>query len=899
MNFMTHCDLNISSRLSAWLRTGVRGPLAIFMVCLLLASTPLTSWAQFSRETDTTPQTMMGTQWMLMSLEQVSGIHSPGEGQLDAAAILMEEATALIPDDPQLWKHMASLQDQRGNQSGWSQAIRRYLKLKPSDDVALYDLLIYRASQEQTLNARQAYIERVLTQSPRGALSDPLQSRLAIYLALAAREQGDTSMMLHWLKQAVKLDSTNIAAAQLTFELLVENDAAPERLIQGLFRLLEASPGDPAVRLDMAERCFDEALYRRAAQQYDMAAQLSGGGLEPKMFEPWISCLLATGQPRAALRLLYDLEAMVRDANPQQNDLTQWPGDGEDQPEVELPVSTLLLWLIASPSDDMPNAERDLWNRLLKLKKNGSMATCEAGTFPQSMVWLGALYSPILDDVTALINSMPADARNRQLAEAFLAYRQGDNSAAAQMFDQLDADDPVVQYGTALLLDPRDGQTSAMQKIARDQPGTLVGVLAANAVSQTSELPNSTVLGVKIEQMIRGISRRLWYTDLQQDPWIVLRVNMDEGRYGYLQPMTCHVRVSNNARAPLGIGVGRAMPAEGVLAVTATVNGRQIGRVPPIVFELMDQLRVSMDAPLRTSVRLDRTVLGSLLVDRPELSFNLRITCVLAPNVLDNLAVVPAPTGVARRIHSVFRVGLNATPQLLDRWIQQVDDHTAPNARLRAIARLCKIVPLEDVQQDEQKKAQTIGEMIVIEGEQGRQARRGLTEEQKMLRQLQLRAVNTITRRFEDMSEMDQAWVVRFIPPVSEGETSTYEQVLATAAQSDQPLVRMMYLAAHVQNVDDPSLTSAMQSDQSKIAAFAQARAQALVEQEERREAAEQEAAAQQTDETPTDEEVAPESAEPSQNTSSNGDTETQDEEEQDALPSPHEITAPAPVERP
>ena len=790
-----------------------------------------------------TPREMFGDQMVLLSLQQIEGFDAPTAAQLEAGSILLEQALELIPNDAELWQMKATLLQQQGDTAGWAKAMQQYVRLSPDNDAALLELIMYRVGQEQTLQDRIKRVERVLTSAPAGSMSDALQSRLAIYLAKSALEQGDQSMMLHWLRQAAKLDPTNAQAAAMTYELLVQRGASRQTLDKALMRWLSAAPADPTVRLMVAQRCFDTGLYRRAAQQFSMASQLSSNDLPPEIFQPWISSLIASGQARDALRLIYSLEASIKASKPEEDALTQWPGnennDRPDEDQYRLPFSIMLLRQIVSYEDDLANASQVNWMELQRCDESDA-GEGKATLLDGSLAWFTAFYAPDTAQAAVLIDEMPEDQADTQAAKLFLAIREQAEADIQPLMQAMPVQDTRLLYAAAFSAESDDEQGRLLQRLVREQPGTLLGVLASRDLINRSEIPNPSLEGARIEADIRNMSRRVWYSDLQQEPWVVLHVMTNQGRYSYLDPMICEVRINNNARAPLAIGNGRAIAADGVLVVSATVNGRNVGRVPPIFFNFDQRLALDTDQSVKTQVRLDRSFLGLLTSDNPDLNFNLRITSVMNPKIMPNMAIVPGPTGLARRVHSVFRLGMSPTLEMVNRWVRQIEDRVNNQMRFKALARLSRLNPPllreEDIQNDQNPRS--VGELFVEQGDGRAQVRRRLTEEQRLMIQTENQAVQAVLGRYPQMDMLEKAWILRFIPPIDD-RPSAYAMILKDAAQSDHTLVRLTYLATQVTTSDDPALTAAIDSNDQTVQRFAKARKQLLEDLEVARRAAE------------------------------------------------------------
>lgn len=818
-----------------------------FLISVMLTTTAMAQSPYFGRPDQApqqTPRSMVGDQLIVMSYEQISGVSMPSESQLKASRMLLEQAAELLPDDANLWMMRAELSRASGDMEAWAEAVKAYLRIEPDHDAMLYELLMHEISQEQTVPARVRRAEQILTNAPRGTLSDALQSRLAIYLATAAREQDDRAMMLHWLGQAVKLDSTNATAAAMMHQLLVEHGASREKLDQALVRWLAAAPADPTVRLLVAQRCFSTGLYRRAAQQFDMAAQLSEGDLPPEIFQSWITSLIASGQIRDALKITYSLEEAIMATMPETDIVDAWPdGNDTEKPEPEMPLSILLLRQIVSSHDDRMDAPSRNWKRLVEADRR------QAGDAKPMLVnelsWFTATYAPQVQDARVLIEETDENSRAGRLGRLFLSIREGNQDEAMKWLGALeDGQIATAQLAVAMMVEDRDDRHRMLQQVTTEHAGTLVGSLAASMLQQAGELPSSSLQGAKLESLIRGLSRRLWYTDLQQEPWLVLHVTVNRGRYSYLEPIVCEVRINNNARSPLAIGPGRAVPDNGVLVVNASVNGRDVGRIPPAFFSTFTKLRLDPDDSLKTYVRLDRTMVGLMLSENPSMNFNLRVISVLAPKVLPNLAIVPMPTGMARRVHSVFRLGLNPTPALLNEWRAAANNRLDSVNRFKSIARFCQFNPLPAGEEsDEDGRPQSVRDLLVVDTPNGgeQRVRRRLTEEERVVRDAELGGMQSIAAMYPQMDTLEKAWVVRFMNAASPGRPAPFEAIFESASRSEEPLVRMVYLATHAQTIDDPSLASALQSSNETIQTFATALKQVLSERQEAKEQAERE----------------------------------------------------------
>ncbi|MGB0767808.1 MAG: hypothetical protein ACPGYV_08865, partial [Phycisphaeraceae bacterium] len=122
------------------------------------------------------------------------------------AAMLLDAALELSPDNTQAWSLRAQLAEAAGDSDAYEQALVGYLDTGVKDDRAKFNLIRYRLAQNNTLDAQYRSVEDLLNSDAGQALSGPLRSQLASFASSVADELLDERGHRKWAIEAARAD---------------------------------------------------------------------------------------------------------------------------------------------------------------------------------------------------------------------------------------------------------------------------------------------------------------------------------------------------------------------------------------------------------------------------------------------------------------------------------------------------------------------------------------------------------------------------------------------------------------------------------------------------------------------------------------------------------------------
>jgi len=204
----------------------------------------------------------------------------------ELAAALLAIAQRFAPDDAELLRKRIEAAYSAGDDAAVVQLSRALVRLDPTDEAALLRVISANISQRQTVEERLSAYSNIL-QSDSVSLSPALRSRLAVDAALLSRELGADQQFSELVTAAVRLDSTNKAAATLALNYFLQrrpDDLAGQA--QLLFNLVLADPFDPLSHVRLYRIASAVGAYNGAYRHHQAAAavlQSTRGGVQEEV----------------------------------------------------------------------------------------------------------------------------------------------------------------------------------------------------------------------------------------------------------------------------------------------------------------------------------------------------------------------------------------------------------------------------------------------------------------------------------------------------------------------------------------------------------------------------------------------------------------------------------------
>jgi len=754
------------------------GLLSKAMLGVMLWWTAITPPAAAQPVAEVTGEQLMADMLLRVTMQTLSDDRGENQGlrqdQLVRAQILLDLALGLTPDDADLWAKRISLADQAGDAPGVLVALRRYVELKPGHDAYRLRLTLTQLAEVETLDGRLAILEEELRAAEANGYSQAYRSRIASSAALIAREVGDNGAFLKFLKTAVRGDSANGEAAQLTYELAMERGAKPLNLGAAAINLVRARPLDSNARLALANALNNLGVYDRAARQFEVAAQLPRATpIPPANWAAWSNALIASGQTRSAGEFIDQLETQLASAT----------ADGGS--DATLPIELELHRRVLHGNTELGQAALGRVARRLqaRIDRGDNEAKLE-------LAWITALFGDDTEPVTSLLDGQDRNDPRYLRATGFVFMREGAERWARGAFEQIAETDDIAAYGLALLQGRDDaGRARFARNVTQDMAGSFGGLLAANKLHELRRdvMPGPT--GRAIIDAMNRLPITLWRFDIDRNPWVATRARFESSRSSFLEPINAELIVQNSLDIPLPIDPSVGLGNQAFVAMSAFTGGQSLGRLPPLVIDMASRLTLGPRERWETDVRIDRSIFGLLLTSASNSTLTYNTTFTTDPRFLSNGALVPGPLGAIDTVRSLQAFVPALSAENLETWA-----NNAANAqgmtRFVALNRLAKTAEL-------------------------------VADAEQIERDLSRRCVDALVNAFEASGPTEQAWILMLLPRDVE-RRSTYRPILDQGQRSENDLVRIAYLVAHTDEPSDTALTTAIRDGSPAVQRFAE-----------------------------------------------------------------------------
>ncbi|MEM1109570.1 MAG: hypothetical protein AAGH99_12865 [Planctomycetota bacterium] len=699
------------------------------------------------------------------------------DDQAVRAQVLLDLALGLDPNDDQLWTMRARMAQQAGDGPGEIAALRRVVELKPELDAHRLRLVLSELAELETLDGRLAVLEEKIREAEQASLSKAYLSRLASAAASIAQEIGNKPDFLRHLKTAVRSDNANGEAAMLTYQLAVDREAKPLSVGAAAINVVRARPLDSDARLLLADALYRLGAYERAVEQFNVAAKLPRATpLPPSIWPAWTSSLIASGQKSEAKKFIGLVEKDIADRS---------EAEGV---EVALPLELELRRRIIEGDNEIGQAAlASVFEQLNgKAKAGDPEATLE-------LAWIIAVFGEDTEAVTALLEGQDRNDPRYIRATGFIYLREGAERWARQAFEPIAENDSVAAYGLAVL-QGRDqaGQARFLRSVVHDMPASFGGLLAAEKLISLGRDVMPGPNGQAILDAMNRLPITLWRVDLERNPWVSTRARFVSSRSDFLEPIEAQLFLQNGLDIPLPIDPIVGVGNQAFATVSAFSGGQPVGVLPPIVIDGGGRLSLKPRERLPIDVRLDRSVLGTLLAtgDRGTLTYNTTFTS--DPRILPNGAVVPGMLGSVDSVRSLQSFVPLLTAENLNQWSELADGSGTSRDRFVALNRLARL-----------------GDF--------------LSDTEQIDRELSRKCIEVLTSAFERGDPVDQAWVLFMLNLDPQKSRSEFQPILDQGQRSESDLVRIVYLMRHVEDPEDIALTTAIRDGSPTVQRFASA----------------------------------------------------------------------------
>ena len=715
--------------------------------------------------------------------------------------ILLDMATELNTQDPELWYMRAQIAKELDNHEEWEQAHRRYIRLRPEDDTAQLLLIQSHLTSLETLDDRLMRLENILTTKSSSKLSNSLRSYLAGLAAEAARELGDTIQFAKWLKYATSLDKTNSLAALMMVEFARERNGSPLQIGASLINLIQAAPLVAAPRVQLAQILASEAVYNLAAEQYLLAMNMGGQRLPVDSERNLILCMGASGMDSEALSYLRSIEKLN---NAPEDETISDRSDSQKPLPPELQVLRLAITYDAAN----PESAATSLSELKRTIENDSET--DTTQKQKELAWITAIFDQDPSAVSEHLESLnDIDHLLVQRATGWMHLRTGNQQQAREIFELIADTDPPSAYGLALMTGMDDaGKSRALREVIRQFPLSLGAMLSARELIKMERPIEPTTTGSRLLDMIGYKSPQLWSMNMKATEWLQMRNKCMNPRAGILEPLPIEITVRNVSPLPLSIGSAGTINSSLILSTASFSLGHPItSSFPSFEVNIGRKLALQPGESIVVNVDLKRYAVGNLTYSFPNVSFTVNVSSMLHP-IITPAGPVPGPLGSTDIIRAIQTWGLPETDENIQLWLRQLDSHDITK-QLEAISHLLSMVT-DQPNEDEEQQIEQVEQID--------------------------RIAEAINQRFPLYQTIRQVWTVLSLTNEKDHGNAKLQRVFDLAKRSDDEMVRISYLFMHVKDLDSPALADALRDANPRIQRFANALKQILEFNEEQEE---------------------------------------------------------------
>ena len=789
-------------------------PMTKFLVpAMVLATAGAMAPAQVQSSTrSSTPQELVADQLFLMMQQSLSGSDEPREDQLDRAQILLDLALDLLSDDPDLWLAARNLADMKEDEYALRAALRRYLDLVPEDDAAQMEFFRSWFDEMETVDQKLETIEQVLTSRKGRQLAAPLRSRLASFAALAAEELGDIGRVAKWLKVALELDSTNGEAAEFMYRLALDRNASPEAKAQAAVRWVRAAPARSSSRYALAKSLMELGVFERASDQFEMGTRLSYEAAKPNVIQAWVYCLAAAGLVDDAMGLFDMLEQQFKhqfqgadtagaefgylstDLELLRLAILSVHGGADEGSQSFAVIRSIFEPLIeenTAEPDAQPVASTQSVSDLVDAEKE------EPNLSGLTLAWIAAVFGQNLDLVDDWIGPTLRDHSLAKRALGWQALQRGDSKTARRLLESIKETDDFALLGLARLEATRADQDKMLVEVAQRFNAQMPSLMAQIELNKLEvEVPISRAVASIVQEVERW-PRRVWKTNFSRSRWISTKFEVTPVRVGYLEPLFGHITIRNLSGIPLAIGPREGVPSLLQVSVLPSIEGRTMSQIHGMYVDLWRQLVLGATEHIKISFRLDRSGLGDVFARHPFSPVVIQARAMLDPVLGAEGTLRTRVTGGTDSVRAIQRWSLGVTDEHVEQCFADLETGTEIK-QMAAVSRL----------------------FVLATGFSG-----DIDTDTESFR---LRVTDTINKRFAEFDPSGKAWTINLLPQEDEELRSDLQRLEDLARRSDDPLVRVVYLATFVRDLDSPELTSAIRHEDPRIHGFGKAMKTAL-----------------------------------------------------------------------
>jgi len=748
---------------------------------------------------------------------------------IELAKYFFQEASRLLPDDPQVTNRLLEMAILAEDQELIESATKSALRASPDNQVIQLRRLLQAVDHYQFAEERVAAYELLLSEANREVLGNTISSRIALKLAMLYRRMGDVDQFSTWLGRSITMDpsySEAVAMGAGYFQTKVKDRLASVEL---LVSLLLADPTDSTTPAVLAHLLLEEGAYSAARRMYrlaisDLAAE--GMGAQGDLLADLAIAEWASGDREAALSVIQSRQheadniyrQMTKQGSPDLSPL--------DLARMEAPLTPTLASVRAVIESEIGgDAASDALSSLIETYQGGMyiLASQEGTEREQAwslieLSWLVLWLDGDVEEVAKWLDQANAlaeiDAEATKRFEGWISFRRGFDEDAAMILEPLSEEDPTARLGLALIREHQGRKQDAARlllELARSEAGSIMGIWSRDRLNNLLgvDVP-MTDLATELTSVIDSIPASI--DRYPEDPRLAISIDVEPRKittHPY-DPVIIEIKLMNHTSMPMAISGEGPIQELMLLESMVQIPHQPPRALSPIVVDLGGRLRLEGYERITIPFDLRTTWVGSLLNQFPVDGAAVLTTGILNFRVSNQTAqhtavFSPGLLGSQETGKTLHVEGVRVSEEWVATAITAAREQEADAKILADLALLTHVVRdqgrlvVKEINQD------TIGQVVPL-----------------------------IAEKFPSWNEQQQAW---FMSVAVSGEL--LNPIRAIVMQGNQDLPKMIILLRLLENRDpseilaNPMLTSSLRSGSDEIkqlAEWVEQRAQFAVE---------------------------------------------------------------------
>jgi tetratricopeptide (TPR) repeat protein len=760
------------------------------------------------------------------------------------ATALLEAAIRLAPDEPRYQRFLIEAATRAGDTEAAIKALEQYRKLNSADEFALTQLIDLYLGRMDSSERKLAYLKSI-TDAER--VSPVVRSFASMRSAVVLSERMQDALAQQAVVRALELNSTNIEALRIRYQLLQANNAPATERLAALLQLLLSNPAQPQVGVEVARILADHGLSQRSVEWFNQALDVHKRlGITPPndVGVDYASQLFISGKPREAAQVA----GQLTNTNP--DDLNAWLlklvlARGMDNKEVlaqtikqsTIAATNRLATIrkeagdagattrpIESPEDvALPDPNADL--QFLANAKRPDLIQ-QYVPVAAGVAWLKIYFeekpAQAVPFVRAVAGVMGEGNELVARLQGWSFLIAGNKDDAKVKLTAAAETDPISALGLIVLASDDPASKAKADADARTLlsgvPSRLTGAAIAQALSQRGIKPQPKPGAAELEKVLAQLPKE-WLKIIEQpNLFYGVRLTPAPGRVSAAvgDPVLVEMTIQNLSEFPLTIGPDGVIHQD--LWFDARTRGVQPQQYPAEAFaRLSGPLVLRPRESISQIVRLDQTQLALTLEQYPTANFQIEASVLTNPTTVGG-SLSQGPASIRATLTKMMerRGAPIGQPDVQQKLFTAIQSGT-PAEKIRAAETLTKFATL--------LTGDGVGDAAKQLGMHAAEAVRRTTQDEDPA--VRAWATYLYCRYSADPALLnnllkDESWVARTLGVVGTDYLGQNHDLFKPLAENDrEPVVKKLAAAALEANIRRPTTAPATTQPDAPVPAAA------------------------------------------------------------------------------